>query len=113
MSTRHGHIDSYSSPRLRLSHHHRPRHSRRHRQRRRLSSANGGWSTTCTNLVLAPACKDETIRYVFSAVKDAPARLHALTETGRRASEPIGEFDVDYSPAARVWRSTISRLASR
>ena len=67
----------------------------------------GEWrgESTCTNLVLAPACKDETIRYVFSAVRAAPARLHLVADklVGGKF-EPMGEFDVDYSPAARVWR---------
>src|SRR3954469_24795342 len=71
------------------------------------SAIAGEWrgESVCANLILAPACKDETIGYVFTAVKDSPVRLHLVAEKliGGRF-ESMGEFDVVYSPADRTWR---------
>ena len=67
----------------------------------------GEWrgESLCKNLVLAPACKDETIRYVFTAVKDSPNTFHVVAEklvNGR--FESMGEFDLDYSSTAHAWQ---------
>jgi hypothetical protein len=67
----------------------------------------GEWrgQSVCTNLTLAPACKDETIRYVFTAAKDSPNRFHLVAEKLVDGKfEPMGEFDLDYSTTAYAWQ---------
>jgi hypothetical protein len=66
----------------------------------------GEWrgESLCTNLALAPACKDEKIRYVFTAVKDTTPRFHLVAEKLVGGTyQRMYEIDLDHSPANNRW----------
>lgn len=67
----------------------------------------GTWrgTSTCTDLEIAPACKDEVVVYDFSAGKE-PGTVHWKADkvvNGERLF--MGEFDVTYSAAEGCWRA--------
>jgi len=66
----------------------------------------GEWRGTsqCTNLVLAPACKDETVRYVFTGPVGGTNTYHvAADKLVGKNYQPMGEFDVKYGAADSTW----------
>lgn len=66
----------------------------------------GEWrgSSTCTNLELLPACKDESVRYVFTAVPGASARYHVVADKLVAGEyQTMGEMDFDYVAAEALW----------
>jgi len=66
----------------------------------------GEWRGTslCTNLKLAPACKDETVRYVFTGPIGGTNtyRLAADKLVGKEW-QPMGDLDFTYGPADSTW----------
>lgn len=72
----------------------------------RSSSIVGEWrgTSTCTNHRQAPACKDESVRYVFSASAQDSNTFHLVAdrlESG--AYQLMYEIDLRYSEADRTW----------
>lgn len=70
----------------------------------------GTWRGTsvCTDRVAAPACKDETVIYDFTA-RAKPESVHWKADKvveGKRL--PMGEFDLVYSPSDSCWRAEIT-----
>jgi hypothetical protein len=70
----------------------------------------GVWRGTsiCTDRVAAPACTDETVVYEFTAGQK-PGTVHWTADkvvNGQR--EPMGEFDLQYDAAERVWKARFS-----
>ena len=66
----------------------------------------GEWrgSSTCLNLQVAPACKDEIVRYVFSASSSDPNTFHVVADKLiAGAYQPMGEFDLLYSDKDGEW----------
>jgi GNAT superfamily N-acetyltransferase len=66
----------------------------------------GEWRGTsvCTNLELAPACKDETVRYVFTRKAGSVDLYHVVADKlVAGAFETMGEFDLEYSDADGTW----------
>jgi hypothetical protein len=66
----------------------------------------GEWRGTsiCTNHELAPACKDEIIRYVFTGPAKAKKSYHLVADklvSGKY--ETMGEMDFEYSGADSTW----------
>jgi GNAT superfamily N-acetyltransferase len=69
----------------------------------------GEWrgTSTCTNRELAPACKDETVRYVFTRREGTANGYHQVAEKLVSGSfEVMGEMDFDYSEADGTWSHT-------
>ena len=66
----------------------------------------GEWRGTsvCTNLKLAPACKDETVRYVFTRAPGSTETYHLVADklVGSQF-ETMYEMDFGYSPSASTW----------
>ena len=67
----------------------------------------GEWRGTslCTNLQLAPACKDEDVRYVFTQAQGKANAVHLLAEklvSGQY--QPMYEIDLEYVDSDREWR---------
>ena len=70
----------------------------------------GEWRGTslCTNRVLAPACKNETVRYVFRGpVPPANTYRLAADKFVDGAWQPMGELDFTYRAADSTWRSPL------
>src|SRR6478672_10333636 len=70
----------------------------------------GTWRGTsvCTDRVAAPACKDETVVYDFSAGAK-PETVHWKADKivdGKRV--PMGEFDLVYSRNDSCWRAELT-----
>ena len=66
----------------------------------------GEWrgSSLCTNLKKAPACKDETVRYVFTRNADATSTYHLVADKLVSGTyETMGEIDLVYSAADGTW----------
>jgi len=70
----------------------------------------GEWRGTsqCTNLKLAPACKDETVRYVFTGPIGRANAYHAAADklVGKNY-QPMGEMDFAYDAADSTWISPL------
>ena len=65
----------------------------------------GEWRGTslCTNLEKAPACKDETVRFVFTR-NDGAATYHLVGDKLVSGSyQTMGEMDLVYSAADATW----------
>ncbi|MFN8091974.1 MAG: hypothetical protein U0599_07110 [Vicinamibacteria bacterium] len=70
----------------------------------------GLWRGTsvCTDRVLAPACRDETVVYEFSAGPD-PAHVHWIADkVVNGARDRMGELDLAFDPAERCWKVEFS-----
>jgi hypothetical protein len=66
----------------------------------------GEWRGTsqCTNLELAPGCKDETVRYVFTGPIGGTNKYHvAADKLVGKNYQPMGEFDLMYAAAESTW----------
>ena len=66
----------------------------------------GEWrgSSLCTNLKLTPACKDETVRYVFTGPIGGANTYHLVADKlVGKSYETMGEFDLTYSSVKRTW----------
>jgi len=66
----------------------------------------GEWRGTsqCTNLVLAPSCKDETVRYVFTGPIGGTNKYHVSADKlVGKDYRPMGEMDVTYAAADSTW----------
>ena len=66
----------------------------------------GEWRGTsiCTNHQLAPACKDESVRYIFSASPQDTNTFHLLAERLESdAYQVMYEIDLRYSEADGTW----------
>ena len=65
----------------------------------------GEWRGTsqCMNLALAPACKDETVRYVFTGPIGTNKYHVAADKLVAKNYQPMGEFDLTYGPADSTW----------
>jgi len=66
----------------------------------------GEWRGTsqCTNLVLAPGCKDETVRYIFAGPIGGTNTYHvAADKLVGKNYQPMGEFDLKYGAADSTW----------
>lgn len=66
----------------------------------------GVWrgTSTCTDHVAAPACKDEVVVYEFTAAA-TPGTVHWQADKvvdGKR--QPMGEFDLTYDTDEACWR---------
>lgn len=71
----------------------------------------GEWRGTsqCTNLLLAPACKDETVRYVFSGPIGGRNTYHvAADKLIGKTYQPMGEFDLTYGAADSTWTTVFN-----
>ena len=69
----------------------------------------GEWRGTslCTNLKLAPACKDEQVRYTFT--RNADDTYHLVGDKLVSGSyETMGEMDLVYSEADATWSSELN-----
>lgn len=70
----------------------------------------GEWRGTslCTNLEKAPACKDETVRYVFTR-NDGAATYHQVADKLVSGSyQTMGEMDLVYAAADGTWSHEFS-----
>lgn len=68
----------------------------------------GEWRGTslCTNRELAPACKDETVRYVFTGPIGGTNTYHLVADKlVGKTYQPMGEMDFTYGPADSTWTS--------
>ena len=66
----------------------------------------GEWhgTSTCVNRELAPACKDETVRYLFTPSSSGAGIIHcAAYKLVDGKFEPMGEIDLTYSPMSAAW----------
>jgi hypothetical protein len=66
----------------------------------------GEWRGTslCTNLELAPACKDETVRYVFTGPIGGTNTYHvAADKLVGKTYQSMGEFDLKYGAVDSTW----------
>ena len=73
------------------------------------SQLTGTWrgTSTCTDRVAAPACKDETVVYEFSAGSRGSVHWKAdKIVAGKR--EPMGELDLTYDAAEACWKAEFS-----
>jgi hypothetical protein len=70
----------------------------------------GEWRGTsqCTNLVLAPACKDETVRYVFTGPIGRTNKYHAAADklVGKNY-QSMGDLDLTYDAADSTWTGVL------
>lgn len=76
----------------------------------------GEWRGTsqCTNPVLAPACKDETVRYVFTGPIGRTSTYHAAADKlVGKAYRPMGEMDFTYGAADSTWTSVLDMPGCR
>jgi hypothetical protein len=67
----------------------------------------GEWRGTslCTDRKLAPACKDEEVRYVFTALAKTGEGVHLAAEKMVAGSyQPMYEIDMLFNAAAHEWR---------
>lgn len=75
----------------------------------------GVWrgTSTCTDLVAAPACHDEVVVYEFTAgTKPGTVRWKAdKIVDGQRL--PMGEMDLTYDPGEACWRAEFSSPRAR
>jgi len=66
----------------------------------------GEWRGTslCTNRTLAPACKDETVRYTFTGPLGGTNTYHVVADklVGREY-QPMGEMDFTYGSTDSTW----------
>jgi hypothetical protein len=64
----------------------------------------GEWrgTSTCTNRVLAPSCKDETVRYVFTGPIGGKYHVAADKLVGKDYL-PMGEMDFAYDARDSTW----------
>ena len=67
----------------------------------------GVWrgTSTCTDLVVAPACRNETVVYEFTA-GSGPDVVHWLADkvvAGQR--ERMGEMELEYDKAEHCWKA--------
>ena len=61
-------------------------------------------TSLCTNRELAPACKDETVRYVFTGPIGGTKTYHvAADKLVGKNYQPMGEFDLKYGAADSTW----------
>jgi len=70
----------------------------------------GEWRGTsqCVNLVLAPACKDETVRYVFTGPIGGTNKYHvAADKLVGKSYQPMGEIDLKYDAADSTWTGAL------
>ena len=70
----------------------------------------GTWrgTSTCTDRVAAPACRDEVVVYDFTA-GEKPGTVHWKADKvvdGQR--QPMGEMDVVYDAGERCWSATFT-----
>ena len=70
----------------------------------------GSWrgTSTCTDLVAAPGCRDEVVVYDFTA-GDKPGTVRWKADKmvdGQR--QPMGEMDLQYDEAGRCWAAELS-----
>jgi len=75
----------------------------------------GVWrgTSTCTDRVAAPACRDEVVIYEF-AVGEKPGTVHWKADKvvdGKR--EPMGESDLAYDGGEACWRSEFANARVR
>jgi hypothetical protein len=70
----------------------------------------GEWRGTslCTNLKLAPACKDETVRYVFTRNEGATTYHLVADKLVSGTFETMGEMDFVYSASDATWSSELN-----
>ena len=71
------------------------------------SAIEGRWTgtSTCTDLVAAPHCHDEIVRYTFAPGTNRTEPIHLVAEkivAGRY--EVMYEMDFRYDPATASWR---------
>ena len=68
----------------------------------------GEWRGTsrCTNLRLAPSCKDETVRYVFTGPIAGKYHVAADKLVGKDY-QPMGEMDFTYDVPDSTWSSKL------
>ena len=67
----------------------------------------GEWRGTslCTNLKLAPACNDENVRYLFSALAPGQGTYHLVAQRMASGSyQTMYEIDLAYSAHDATWR---------
>ncbi len=67
----------------------------------------GVWrgTSSCTDLIAAPACHDETVVYEFTAGSQ-PGTVHWLADkvvNGQR--QPMGEMDLEYDKTEGCWKA--------
>ena len=70
----------------------------------------GEWRGTsqCANLVLAPACKDETVRYFFTGPIGATNTYHAAADKlVGKSYQSMGEMDLTYHAADSTWTGVL------
>ena len=70
----------------------------------------GEWRGTsrCTNLALAPSCKDETVRYVFTGPIGGKNTYHAAADKlVGKDYRPMGEMDFTYDARDSTWSSPL------
>ena len=70
----------------------------------------GEWRGTsqCTNLVLAPACKDETVRYVFTGPIGRTNAYHAAADKlVGKSYQSMGDLDLTYDAADSTWTGVL------
>ena len=68
----------------------------------------GEWRGTslCSNRELAPACKDETVRYTFSGPIGTTNTYHLLAEKLVGSDyQSMGEMDLTYTSADSTWKN--------
>jgi hypothetical protein len=74
----------------------------------------GEWRGTsiCMNRGLAPACKDESTRYVFTGPVAGSNRVHLVADkVVSGAFATMGEMDVEYAESTGVWSHVIDARA--
>jgi hypothetical protein len=75
----------------------------------------GTWrgTSTCVDLVAAPACHNETVVYVFTAGA-RPGTVHWAADkvvAGQR--EPMGEMELEYDNAEGCWKAFFTSARAR
>ena len=84
-------------------------------ENRKPSEIVGTWrgTSTCTDLVAAPACHDEVVVYEFTAGAKPGAVLWKADKIvdGRRL--PMGEMDLAYDTGEACWRAEFSSPRSQ
>ena len=67
----------------------------------------GTWrgTSTCTDRVAAPACRDEVVIYEFSAGARAGTVTWKADKVVEGKREPMGEMDMSYDTDEACWRA--------
>jgi hypothetical protein len=76
----------------------------------------GEWrgSSICTNRKILPACKDESIRYVFTGPAEGTNTYHLIADKLVSGSyQTMGEMDLVYSAVENTWTNDANAPACK